>query len=174
MQPSGNCQLPTNQLLLLMFENSWQLKYFSSERYSPKCSAKRIAESFPEGSINPYRSCLTVRLSFSLSYAVVPLIFAARLLTLILTQSRSICALSIISQTVKNVMILVSDATSLFKVSFLPMIMLAAFISYIAYDWAEMLGRENGDRSQEALQSEPDFLLFLLIFSNLWELPLSY
>ena len=61
-----------------MFENSWQLKNFSSERYSPKYSANRIAESFPEGSIRPYKSCLTVRVSFSLSYAVVPLIFAAR------------------------------------------------------------------------------------------------
>ena len=80
-----------------MFENSWQLKNFSSERYSPKYSANRIAESFPEGGIRAYKICLTLRVSFSLSYALAPVIFAARWLTLILTESRYIYALAIIS-----------------------------------------------------------------------------
>lgn len=73
------------------------------------------------------------------------------------------------STTVKKVIILVSEATSRFKFSFLPRMSVFAFISNIMYDCAVILGRGFADMVSALIISLPVFVtnLFARVFLNL-------
>jgi hypothetical protein len=106
----------------------------------PKYSARANAASFPLGSIIPYISCSTLKISPSLSSAEVPIIREHYLVILIYIFLGSSPYLDNNLITVSNVIILVRLATSRLYVGLRDSSTVLVSQSKTQNDWAEISG----------------------------------